>query len=240
MKTTQLNYRNRIVVILLCLSLVMLPCQRAPAPLTELEVAVATCVIGIAVITGGAMLYRECKPKASLYWYRTDNGNGPKVYVCLDCHESQVASTHHFCQGVFGTMSYCQERAFEANTTWHGDDHCGPKVTTPIRKKVTLKKSVDGGKHWVEFKSTTAGIDYNIGFVVKFPGTTFSTNAFTGLSLLESEILANPTNHIEITDPAALFFISSVVIDESVTSTNRPVSTKSYDANRIMNGGLLK
>lgn len=230
--------KRKLVTIWLCLSLLMLPCQRAPAPLTDMEIAVATCVVAIAVITGGAMLYRECKPKASLYWYRA-NDNSPKIYVCLDSNPTTVSATHHFCRGPYGTMDYCQEQAIEANTKWNGDDHCGPPATSPIRKRVVLNKTVDGGKTYSPFKSTIANVDDNVGFVVKFPGTTFSTNAFVGLSPLESEILANPTNHIEVSDPAALFYISSVVVQEA-SSTNAPVSVKAYDVKRLMKDGLLK
>lgn len=224
-----------IITIFLCVAM-MATCPRASAPLSELEVAVGTCVITIAVISGLAMLYRECKPKASLYWYWSDHGNGPKVYVCLDINPTTVSATHHFCQGPFGTMSYCQERAFEANTTWHGEDHCGPRASSPIRKKVSFKKSTDGGKTFTEFTSKIVGVDDNTGFVVKFPGTTFSTNAFDGLSLLEADILANPTNHIEVSDSSALFVMSSVIVDDS---TNAPMPAKTYDANRMMKDGLL-
>ncbi len=239
MKTHQ-NYRRsgfvKLATALLCLSLIMLPCQRAPAPLTEMEAAVATCVIALACITGVAILVQECQPKASMFWYRVDGG--PRVYVCLTCADpTPFGIAYNFCRGPFGTVAYCNEHAWEANNIWAGDDHCGPRARSPIRKRASLNKSTDGGKTWMGAKSVESNVDDNPGFVIMFPGTVLDTNAFSGLTWLQQEIVANPTNHVTVGDSAALFVISSVIVDDS---TNAPVSVKAYDAGRMMKDGFLK
>lgn len=238
MKSNPKNYRGggftKFVALLLCLSLVLLPC-RSPAPLSEAEVIAATCVVTLICVTGVAILIRACKPKGSLYWYRV--GEGPKIYVCLDCSPKEVVHTHNFCQGPFGTMAYCNEVAFAANTTWNGEDHCGPRADSPIRKKASLNKSTDGGKTWAAVKTTTANIDANEGYVVMFPGTVLATNAFNELTLGELEIVNNPTNYVMASDSAAWFVMSSVVLDDG---TNAPTSVKAFDAKRMGKDGLLK